>query len=60
MLAVVGRKILKFLRLHDKLLKAYGYQAGLHHTCCALVRCGGCGACLGCSVRGVMCEVCKV
>lgn len=37
-LAVVGIKVLKFLRLHDKLLKGYGYQAGLHHTCCSLVR----------------------
>ncbi|KAF2363186.1 WD40 repeat, partial [Trinorchestia longiramus] len=36
-LAVVGRKALRFLRLHDKLLKAYGYQAGLQHMCCSLV-----------------------
>ncbi|XP_047736641.1 cilia- and flagella-associated protein 57-like [Hyalella azteca] len=36
-LAVVGRKALRFLRLHDKLLKAYGYQAGLQHMCCTAV-----------------------
>ena len=37
-IAIVGEKVLRFYKLHDKLLKGYGYQAGLHHVCHSLVR----------------------
>lgn len=40
-LSVVGERVLKLLKLNDKLLKTWGYQGGHNHNCQCQVGGGG-------------------